>query len=96
MVGDTNCDYKIIISYANLGEYVEASITVESGQPHLKLGGMNKSAAAYGYFNDTLLESGWSVLEVHLGNSANSDNEKIYAAGFLEGALTARQVALLS
>ena len=49
------------------------------------------AAAAYGYYNNTLLKTGWGVLEVKAGYGAKlSDNQLMYAAGFLEGKLTAK------
>ncbi|KAG7271330.1 hypothetical protein CRUP_037279, partial [Coryphaenoides rupestris] len=49
---------------------------------------------AYGFFNDTLLSSGWGVLEVRAGHGENPEPDKItfFLAGYLEGYLTARQI----
>ena len=53
-------------------------------------GKMDKTAAAYGYYNDTLMSTGWGVLEVKAGYGALTKNTDImFAAGYLEGVFTA-------
>ena len=54
------------------------------------------NGVAYGFYNNTLNETGWGVLEIHsAGGSmappgAPATNEQaMYAAGLLEGWLTA-------
>lgn len=57
----------------------------------LKEGVMEKDGGAYGYFNDTLLLSGWGVLEIKagFGGVAQDDEITFFLAGYLEGYLTA-------
>jgi len=45
---------------------------------------------AYAVFQDGLLSSGWGVFDVKSGysSSSQSDQDVMFAAGFLEGALT--------
>ena len=46
---------------------------------------------AYGYYNNTMNETGWAVLEIQTRLDQSIDNELLmYAAGYLEGVLTAR------
>lgn len=54
-------------------------------------GVMETEGGAYGYFNDTLLLSGWGVLEISAGYGGSSlDDETVFfLAGYLEGYLTA-------
>ncbi|XP_047233973.1 phospholipase B-like 1 isoform X1 [Girardinichthys multiradiatus] len=60
----------------------------------LKEGVMATDGAAYGYFNDTLLLSGWGVLEIKagFGEPAQDDKNTFFLAGYLEGYLTAGQM----
>ncbi|MEQ2255364.1 hypothetical protein ILYODFUR_013128 [Ilyodon furcidens] len=60
----------------------------------LKEGVMATDGAAYGYFNDTLLLSGWGVLEIKAGFGEPAQDDKItfFLAGYLEGYLTAGQM----
>ncbi|XP_069463343.1 phospholipase-B 81-like [Ambystoma mexicanum] len=52
---------------------------------------LDKKGDAYGFYNDTVLSTGWSVLEVRAGYGAEqkSNEEIMFAAGYLEGYLTA-------
>ncbi|KAM3859749.1 phospholipase B-like 1 [Diretmus argenteus] len=60
----------------------------------LKEGVMERVGGAYGYFNDTLLLSGWGVLEVRAGygEGTQEDETTYFLAGYLEGYLTAEQM----
>ena len=69
--------------------YVDADtgeVTFKSGVYDSVLG------TAYGYYQNSLNETGWSVLEIQTNHQgrANSNTELMYAAGYLEGRLTAR------
>lgn len=57
----------------------------------LKEGVIETQGAAYGYFNDTLLLSGWGILEISAGYGgvALEDETTFFLAGYLEGYLTA-------
>ncbi|KAG7275524.1 LOW QUALITY PROTEIN: hypothetical protein CRUP_032567 [Coryphaenoides rupestris] len=53
-----------------------------------------RGGAAYGFYNDTLLLTGWGVLEVRAGygDTGQDDETTCFLAGYLEGFLTARQM----
>ncbi|XP_059142725.1 phospholipase B-like [Physella acuta] len=54
-----------------------------------------EKATSFGTFDDSLLTTGWSILDISAGNAPSeehSNDDIMYAAGFLEGALTARQM----
>ncbi|XP_025060591.1 phospholipase B-like 1 [Alligator sinensis] len=52
---------------------------------------LDRKGDAYGFYNDTIQSTGWGILEIKAGYGSQSiSNENImYAAGFLEGYLTA-------
>lgn len=59
----------------------------------LKEGVMLKDGDAFGFYNDSLYQSGWGVLELRAGYGAERDPDTVmYLAGYLEGYLTARQM----
>ncbi|KAM6966224.1 phospholipase B-like 1 isoform 2-T2 [Tautogolabrus adspersus] len=60
----------------------------------LKEGVVETEGDAYGYLNDTLTTTGWSVLEVHAGYGQTpvTDELTFFLAGYLEGFLTAQQM----
>ncbi|XP_071400146.1 phospholipase B-like 1, partial [Centroberyx affinis] len=74
----------------------EATVSWDAAQKTVILqeGVMDREGGAYGYFNDTLLLSGWGVLEVRAGYGANTqeDETTYFLAGYLEGYLTAGQM----
>ena len=51
-----------------------------------------RDGGAYGFYNDTLLHTGWGVLEVRAGYGEKKLNDETtyFLAGYLEGFLTAR------
>ncbi|KAF7647135.1 hypothetical protein LDENG_00176970 [Lucifuga dentata] len=60
----------------------------------LKEGVLETEGDAYGYLNDTLLSTGWSILEIRAGygESPKTDEVTFFLAGYLEGFLTAQQM----
>lgn len=58
----------------------------------LKEGVLVKDGDAYGYLNDTLSSTGWSVLEIRAGygKTPEPDEVTMFLAGYLEGFLTAQ------
>lgn len=52
---------------------------------------LDTNGDAYGYYNDTVQSTGWGILEIKAGygNQPVSNEIFMYAAGFLEGYLTA-------
>jgi hypothetical protein len=47
----------------------------------------NSRTAAWGVFNDSISDNGWSVLDVHTSASF-ADDVQVYAAGYAEGVVT--------
>ncbi|KAL3967401.1 Rho GTPase-activating protein 20 [Sarotherodon galilaeus] len=74
----------------------EATVHWDAAQKSviLKEGLMETEGGAYGYFNDTLLLSGWGVLEINAGYGevTQEDETTFFLAGYLEGYLTAGQM----
>ncbi|XP_077979884.1 phospholipase B-like 1 [Glandiceps talaboti] len=86
----------LVIAIAASGvsaSFSEGSISMIHGKAELKWS-LDKSATAYGTYNDTLESTGWGVLNIKAGyeDQKVSDNEAMYAAGYLEGALTAKRI----
>lgn len=77
-------------------ELREATVYWDAAQKSviLKEGVMEAEGGAYGYFNDTLLLSGWGVLEIcaGCGGITQEDETTFFLAGYLEGFLTAGRV----
>ena len=74
------------------GDYREASVYVtKDGEFTVAYDKFDTNATAYGYFKDGLNETGSGVLEVKAGYGSHAeDDDLMYAAGILEGALTAK------
>ncbi|KAK2885030.1 phospholipase B-like 1 [Channa argus] len=75
----------------------EATVYWDTAQKSviLKEGVMETDGGAYGYFNDTLLLSGWGILEICAGYGGiitQEDDTTFFLAGYLEGYLTAGQM----
>ncbi|XP_028990893.1 phospholipase B-like 1 [Betta splendens] len=78
-------------------QFLKATVYWDAAQKSviLKDGVMDTDGGAYGYFNDTLLLSGWGVLEIcagYGGINAQEDETTFFLAGYLEGYLTAGQM----
>ncbi|KAM4634899.1 phospholipase B-like 1 [Polymixia lowei] len=60
----------------------------------LKEGVLEKDGDAYGYLNDTLSSTGWSILEIRAGygDTPEPDEVTFFVAGYLEGFLTAQHM----
>ena len=76
-------------------DYVEGTVYMDQGSAKYVAGSMNKTGAAYGYFNNTMMQTGWGTLELkagHVDNSTKSskNTDYMYAAGYLEGIFTAK------
>lgn len=72
-------------------DFRRASVVISTtGRPTIKKDVLDRKAVAFGYFNDTFLSTGWSVLEIHTGEAA--DDKAMFCAGYLEGFLTAHYV----
>ncbi|XP_035614059.1 phospholipase B-like 1 isoform X2 [Oncorhynchus keta] len=74
----------------------EATVYWDAAQKSVILneGVLEKEGGAYGYYNDTLLLTGWGVLEIRAGygETPESDETTSFLAGYLEGFLTAEQM----
>lgn len=76
-------------------DYQEGTVYFDgtSGKFSFKPGVMDKNGVAYGYYNNTLNATGWGVLEIKANCRHQCNNSvAMYAAGFLEGIFTARQI----
>ena len=64
----------------------------ETGEVSYRPGVIDRvRGTAYGYYNNTLNETGWGVLEIQTAQGSVAINKQLmYAAGYLEGVLTAR------
>ena len=77
-------------------DYVKGTVYVdaETDEVTYKAGVMDRvNGTAWGYYNNTLNETGWSVLEIQTANgsiTAVSNDKLMFAAGYLEGLLTAK------
>jgi len=67
-------------------------IDAETGELSYKPGVIDRvHGTAFGYYNNTLNETGWALLEIDTRQGSVALNKHImYAAGYLEGLLTAR------
>ncbi|XP_077195395.1 phospholipase B-like 1 isoform X1 [Paroedura picta] len=56
---------------------------------------MDSNGDAYGYYNDTVQSTGWGILEIKAGYGSQtiSNEDLMFAAGFLEGYLTASHIS---
>jgi len=53
----------------------------------------SSNVAAYGTYDVRLMSTGWNVLDIHAGyGTATSNEELMYAAGYVEGVLTASEI----
>jgi len=78
----------LTVDYMKGTVYIDA----ETGEVTYKPDVMDRvHGTAYGYFNNTLNETGWSVLEIQTKQGRMDTNGQLmYAAGYLEGVLTAK------
>jgi len=75
-----------------LNNRMELSISVmDDGTIIKKVGEMDMGASAYGYFIDGLFDYGWGILEIKTGITG-TNSQKLMAAGYLEGYLTANHI----
>ncbi|XP_027897089.1 phospholipase B-like 1 [Xiphophorus couchianus] len=74
----------------------QATVNWDAAQKSVTLqeGVMARDGGACGFFNDSLLLSGWGVLEIQagFGGAPQDDEITFYLAGYLEGYLTAGQM----
>jgi hypothetical protein len=79
------------LSRTALNSTIEGSVVLSAQGVYSFKAGLDTTAAAWGTFEDTLLSTGWGVLDIRT-SPALSDVQQHHAAGYLEGALTAKHI----
>ena len=74
--------------------YVKGTVYIDpgTGSASFERGVMDRErGTAYGYYDNSMNETGFAVLEIQTQSGEVVDNKQLmYAAGYLEGMLTAR------
>ena len=73
------------------GALLAGTVNKVGGQWAFHSGVADSRGVAYGTFDDALASTGWGVLRIET-NGSFADNDQMYAAGMLEGALTATRI----
>lgn len=77
----------------NGGYYREGTVYIDGHTVKYVDGSMKNDGAAYGFYNNSIQTNGWGILEIKAGYGKTTTNVDIlYAAGYLEGVLTAEQI----
>ena len=77
------------------GDYHEGTVYVEGNVVRF-VNSMDKEGTSYGFFNNSIQDNGWGILEVKGGyGNATKNRDILYSAGYLEGVLTAKLVLTL-
>lgn len=88
--------FYVAASFASADEMKAATVYWDATHKtvQLKEGVIEKEGDAYGYLNDTLSQTGWSVLEIRAGYGETLEHDEVtyFLAGYLEGFLTAPQM----
>ncbi|KAL9959898.1 hypothetical protein ACROYT_G033271 [Oculina patagonica] len=74
---------------------MNGTVYYTDGKYHIEFGVLDKdNGVAYGTYEDTINTTGWGELNVISGTGKSSYNDQtiMFAAGYLEGALTARRI----
>lgn len=77
------------------GDYSRnGTVYYRNGKYHIEFGVLDKeNGVAYGTYDDALNTTGWGELNIASGSTGNHNDQTImFAAGYLEGALTARRI----
>lgn len=76
-----------------VAEVKEGSVVFREGEFHF-IKSIEKNAIAYGRYNDTMLETGWGVLDIKTTQKVQKYNggQVMFAVGMLEGVLTAQRI----
>lgn len=86
----------VAATFASLNNLSAATVYWDSTHKTgvLKEGVLETEGDAYGFLNDTLSSTGWSVLEIRAGygKALLADELTFFLAGYLEGFLTAQQM----
>uniref|UniRef100_A0A8C9T9I2 Phospholipase B-like n=1 Tax=Scleropages formosus TaxID=113540 RepID=A0A8C9T9I2_SCLFO len=92
------CGRQLVVSFVVMHSAETHAATVYWDAAHktvlLKEGVLDKEGDAYGFFKNTLSQTGWGVLEVRAGYGVTPQHDELtfFLAGFLEGYLTAQQM----
>jgi len=74
--------------------YVKGTVYIdpETGSASYRRGTMDRQrGTAYGYYDNSMNQTGFALLEIQTRSAAVADDKQLmYAAGYLEGVLTAR------
>ena len=84
------CCFFVTPTESNSSE-IQATFYFKNGKPVIKTGVLDESnGVAVATYNDTMEQTGWGILNIKSGYGKKkvSDRNIMYAAGFLEGALT--------
>ena len=80
-----------VFLFSTTGKNIAGTVYIDSGSARFVAGKLDKNGAAYGTYQDTLMVSGWDILDIKSGyGKALTDDTIMYAAGYLEGAFTAK------
>ena len=76
------------------GKLYKGSVYCKGGKCSYVDGVLDKNGStAFGQYNDTLLTTGWGILDISAGVGQKADNYDImFGAGLLEGIFTAEYV----
>ncbi|KAK3090580.1 hypothetical protein FSP39_012855, partial [Pinctada imbricata] len=84
--------FSCMITVLSLYQY--GTVYCENRKCSYKAGSMDfEKGTAVGVYNDTLETTGWGILDIASGYGAEtSDSDIMYAAGYVEGYLTAKRI----
>lgn len=73
---------------------MNGTVYYTDGKYHIEFGVLDKeNGVAYGTYDDALIATGWGELNIASGSTGSySDQTIMFAAGYLEGALTAGRI----
>uniref|UniRef100_A0AAZ1XX45 Phospholipase B-like n=1 Tax=Oreochromis aureus TaxID=47969 RepID=A0AAZ1XX45_OREAU len=88
--------FSVAATFSSADKLTAATVYWDPDQKLVKLkeGVMEVEGDAYGFLNNTLSSTGWSVLEIRAGYGETPETDEItfFLAGYLEGFLTAQQM----
>ncbi|XP_073229179.1 phospholipase B-like 1 isoform X2 [Porites lutea] len=83
------------LSHSDPGYSMNGTVYYTEGKYHIEFGVLDKEkGVAYGIYVDNINSTGWGELDIvsGTGETSYSDTTIMYAAGYLEGALTAKRI----
>ncbi|XP_048758245.2 phospholipase B-like 1 [Ostrea edulis] len=81
-----------LILHLSSGEYTYGTVTCKDQVCKYQPNVLNFKATACGSYNDTLLQTGWGILDIVGGQGDDTDVDILYGAGYLEGIFTAERI----